>query len=93
MKRRGLSLFTLGNCVMIFVGVFIMVLSFFMFRWSIIEKQREQMMVIAKSISKSIDNYIDGCYTNMELLCNQPGFAASVENYLAHGETENLKQV
>ena len=93
MKRRGLSLFTLGNCVMIFAGIFLMALSFFMFQWSIIEKQREQMMVIAKSISKSIDNYIDGCYTNMELLCNQPDFAASVENYLSHGETESLKQV
>ena len=93
MKRLRHTLFTLISCVMVFVGIILMVLSFFTFQQSIIEKQREQMMVISKSIAKSISNYIDGCYASMEILCNQPDFTAAVESYLASGETEQITRI
>lgn len=85
-------LFTVFACVLIVLGVVFMTISVVRVQRSILREERDRMMVIAISTAKSVDNYFQGCLTEILSVRNSPSFVAAVNDFRERGERRRLME-
>lgn len=89
-QKKRLGAYFLLSCVFIAAGVLVAVISLYRVQHSIIEQERKQLLAIARSTARSIDNYIQGCMSGARLLQNMQSFQTALSDFHNTGSTESL---
>ncbi len=85
-------LYTVMALVLIAAGVALMAVSLVRVQQSILAQERNQMLLIAKSTARSVENYIQGTITGIILTQSAPSFRKAAEEYRARGATAPLME-
>lgn len=89
-KKSRPGCYFLLSCVLIAAGILVAVISLYRVQHSIIEQERKQLLAIARSTARSIDNYIQGSISGAFLLQNMQSFKDALRDFHITGSTDSL---
>lgn len=83
-------IFSILAGVFILAGVALMAYSIFRVQKTTLDDERNQMLLIAKSTGKSVENYLSGSFAGIELVRKSAVFLQAVERYHVAGLDDAL---
>ena len=92
-EQRKFHLFTIASCLLIAAGIAVMAASLYRAQRSILEQERRQMLVVARSTASSIDNYVQGCLVGTRMIQGTGYFRDAVRQYRATGDADAMRDI